>query len=92
MGKTQEQKAAEKLKKLRAEATELQVEFNEETTADELASLIKEAKKAAKGNKTSFDVYDKNSVFARTYSEEVHGEKAEDLANEDAKKIGGSVK
>jgi hypothetical protein len=90
--KTPEQKAAEKLKKLRTEATDLKVEFTEETSAEELVDLIKEAKKAAKGSKSSFDVYNPGGAFVRTYSVEQHGEDAEELAKKYAKKIGGEIR
>lgn len=40
----------------------------------------------------SFDVMNHNGDFVRCYSVESHGEKAEELANEFANKIGGKVK
>lgn len=85
------EKAAAKLAKLQAEASELKVEFTEETTAEELAEKIKEAKKAAKGSKSSFTVH-KDGSPVRTYSVERHGDNAGDLAEEYAKKIGGEVR
>ena len=43
MPKTQEEKAAAKLEKLRAKAIELNIEFKEESTIEELVELIKAA-------------------------------------------------
>ena len=45
-----------------------------------------------KGKKTSFDVYNRDNSFVRTYSVEQHGKDAEANAEEYAGKIGGSVK
>jgi hypothetical protein len=47
--------------------------------------------KPKKPAKTSFDVY-KNGSHVRTYSVEVHGENAEDLANEFVAHHDGEVK
>ena len=48
--------------------------------------------KPKKVKKTSFDVYNKDHTFVRTYSVEDHGNEAEAKAEEYAGKIGGSVK
>ena len=42
--------------------------------------------------KESFDVFDEKGMFIRTYSVEVHGEEAGELAEGYALKINGSVK
>lgn len=88
MAKSPEQKAAEALEKLRAKATEVGVEFTEETTAEELAKAVKAA---SKPTQTSFTVY-KNGSPVRTYSVEQHGEDAEALAHEFCAHSGDEVK
>ena len=55
------------------------------------ASEIKEATTSA-DLKAAFDVFTASGGFVRTYSVEVHGEDAEELAKQYAAKIGGSVK
>ena len=40
----------------------------------------------------SVDVFDKDGQFVRTYDVETHGEEMVELAEEYARKIGGSVK
>lgn len=42
--------------------------------------------------KTSFDVLNSQGDFVRTYSVEIHGEKAGELAREFAGKINGTIK
>lgn len=47
---------------------------------------------AAVAPKTEFSVYTAQDGYVRTYSVEVQGERAEELAKEYAGKIGGSVR
>ena len=79
--------AEKEIEKARKAAAKAELAITAEMTADEIYAAI-----AAKQAKTSFDVYDINSVMVRTYSVEQHGEDAESLAKEYAGKIGGSVK
>jgi hypothetical protein len=80
-----EKQAKKELDKLRKAATKLEVEFTEETTAEELAALVEEAKAKAdaekQAGKTEFSVF-RGEELIRTYSVEVHGEEAEALAHE----------
>jgi hypothetical protein len=46
----------------------------------------------AEAKKTSFEVFDKDGNYVRTYSGELHGKKAGEFAKEYAGKIGGSFK
>lgn len=48
-------------------------------------------KKPAKAKKTSFEVFNSLKTSVRVYSVEQHGQNAESLAEEYAKKIGGFV-
>ena len=75
MAKTKEEKAAEKAEK---------------EAAKEAEKAAKAAEKAAAklGGGEKVDVFE-NGNFVRSYSEEVHGEKFLDLANEFVAKKGG---
>lgn len=44
------------------------------------------------GKKTIFEVFNPGGAFVRAYTLEDHGDKAEELANQYANKIQGSVK
>lgn len=61
----------------------------EETVSTDVSGPVASGKKV---KQTSFDVYNKDNSLVRTYSVEQHGENAENLAGEYAKKIDGSVK
>jgi diaminopimelate decarboxylase len=63
-----------------------------ETPVEETKPEAVEPKAQKKTKQTSFDVINAGGTFIRTYSAEDHGEEAEDLANQYAKKIGGTVK
>lgn len=80
--KTKAEKEAEALAKLeetRAKLTELAVDFTPENTQAELNALLKEATKATKPSEVSFKLKNGDT---RTFSEEVHGEDFEAVAEE----------
>lgn len=54
--------------------------------------IVKIVKEEVVENKKSFDVFDNNGVFVRTYQNEVHGKEAKELAKQFALKINGEVK
>jgi hypothetical protein len=58
-------------------------------SVEELDSKIEEALTEPK---TEFTVLNPAGAEIRTYSQELHGERAEELAHEYAGKIGGSVR
>jgi hypothetical protein len=75
-------------KKVKAASEDAKPSSIEEASETQVAPETKEKK----AKQTSFDVLNRDGGYARTYSVEVHGENAEDLAEEYAKKIGGKVK
>ena len=67
---------------------EVKPDFNPEIAPDEPMVQSVEVEQSPK---ISFDVYNADGVFVRSYTVEIHGENAEALANEFAAHTGGKV-
>src|SRR5215216_3450862 len=91
-----------------AKAQEMGIELTGKETVAQLEEMLKPVVKPEEqppvdndhieegserfSEKTSFDVYNADGGFVRTYTLEIHGENAEALANEFAAHTGGSVR
>jgi septal ring-binding cell division protein DamX len=89
--RTKAKKAEEAKEKVQEEtANETEAADTRAEIAEESAPATEDSGPAEKG-KASFEVYDKNGALVRTYTVQIHGDGAKELAEEFATKIGGTV-